>query len=332
MEVFELEAMTLDELRVHAAARGVAGAAALAREALMEALVGPPPKAAPSLSSTTRPRTPGGSPWGEVPSSVVPARPVEHDTETMARLYFEQGHEDRAAEIYRRLLAADPSNPRLEKRLADAEAAVARRAGKVAPTAPKEPEKPAEEKAPPAGGEPFGVLDWEELPDAYGVDECELIARDPGTLFTYWEVTDAGLADARGHLGADAEGAHLVLRIFTVSGDGRDTRDVALDGTRGRRYLSAQRSGVLVRAAVGLVSPAGLFAPVAHSSTVRVPPAEPAPPSHVEWMEVEPARSRGLKPEPIQIVRAAGTAPPERGLPTEPPTGEGPTSPGRRTR
>jgi hypothetical protein len=178
------------------------------------------------------------------------------------------------------------------------------------------------------------MLDYEELPEAYGVDECELIARDPGMLFAYWEVTDGGLGDARRHLGADADGARLVLRLFTIAGGAaRDTRDHPLDGQRGRRYVSWPRAGALLRAAVGLVSPLGLFAPIAHSSTVRVPPSEPAPPEPVEWMEVDPVRANHREIQPIRIVRAPGAAPGERGLPdTTQPTGEGPTSPGRRNR
>jgi hypothetical protein len=58
-----------------------------------------------------------------------------------------------------------------------------------------------------------------------------------------------------------------------------------------------------VRVAVGLLSPEGYFAPIAHSSLVRVPYAEPGPEGAVEWMEVLPGRSRGRDREPLVIVR-----------------------------
>ncbi len=224
--------------------------------------------------------------------SLGPPPPVEpHTPETVRRL-LDEGLPDRAVEIARALLAASPGDAALRTLVEEAEAALAaaRRAH-------------ARRHAPPAG-EPFGMLDVEELPEAYGIDECEVIARDPHHLFTYWEVTEQGLAVARGHLGDEAPAAKLVLRLF-INAASRDTRDHQLEHHRGRRYLPSPRAGVQVRAAVGLVAPSGLFAPIAHSSTVRVPPAEPAPfdPTAVRWMEVAPARTRGREREPIEIVR-----------------------------
>jgi uncharacterized protein len=308
MERSRLEAMTLEALRAHAAERGIADAPSLDRAALLAALTAAAPP----------PATVSGSPVG---------RPLDHDTETMARLYFQQGLPDRAAEIYRKLLAITPDDTRLVSRLAEAEAAilVARGGGKLPEPPAREPKAaPAAEDAPvpvpdqrtgparlgvptPAPGEPFGMLDLEELPEAYGVDECELFARDPFHLFAYWEVTDSGLADARRHLGDEAEAAKLILRVFTRPGN--DTRDLPLEQHRGRRYLPAPRPGVVVRAAVGLVAASGLFAPIAQSSTVRVPPAEPAPPTEArpEWMEVEPTRGLSVERTPIKIVPGAAS-------------------------
>ena len=44
--------------------------------------------------------------------------------------------------------------------------------------------------------EPFGMLDLQELPETYDVDEVEVMYKDPWWAFVYWEVTDAGLAAA----------------------------------------------------------------------------------------------------------------------------------------
>jgi hypothetical protein len=169
--------------------------------------------------------------------------------------------------------------------------------------------------APPLPEEPLSMLDFEELPETYGVDECELVAKDPTHVFCWWEVTDAGLDGARAQLGQSAGSARLVLRLFTtvpVNGHvEREIHDVALSWNHGRRYLQAPRAGAHLRIAVGLLSSEGYFAPIAHSSLVRVPPAEPQP-GPVEWMEVVPAR-RGRGREPIVIVRRAGHHD-ERGL------------------
>src|SRR5207249_1465174 len=131
----------------------------------------------------------------------------------------------------------------------------------------------------PQPSEPFGLLDFEELPETYGVDECEVLYKDPFWVFAYWEVTDGGLAAARAQLGQSAEAAHLVLRLFTTvpgaEGVDRQTHDIELPWNHGRRYLQAPKPGAHLRVAVGLLSREGYFAPIAHSSLVRVPPAEP---------------------------------------------------------
>jgi hypothetical protein len=171
-------------------------------------------------------------------------------------------------------------------------------------------------QSPPPASEPIGMLDFEELPDHYGVDECEVLDKDPFWVFAYWEVTDRGLAAARAQLGQSADGARLVLRMFTTvpkpEGVERLLHDVELPGHHGRRYLQSPRPGAHLRVAVGLLSREGYFAPIAHSSLVRVPPTEPQP-GPVEWMEVEPVKTRGRVREPIVIVRR-GEEHAERGV------------------
>ena len=274
-----------------------------------------PPGSVPASSSVTPPsgtrqsrRHPAG-----IPSGVQPDRPQGHDTESMARLYLEQGDADRAAELYRELLRLRPDDTMLVAGLATAE----RLLGIApAPAAPATGAPPPGHPAAPAPGEPLGMLDLEEPPDAYGIDDCELLFKDPHSLFIYWEVTDGGLAAARRHLGEEAQAARLVVRIFSHlerdargdRGPERESRDHALDWNHGRRYFPSPRPGAKVRAAVGLVTPSGLFAPIAHSSQMRVPPAEPSAHVSTEWMEVTPARTRGLEREPIGA--------PQRGEPT----------------
>jgi hypothetical protein len=162
--------------------------------------------------------------------------------------------------------------------------------------------------APPPPAEPFGMLDFEELPETYGVDECEILYKDPQTVFTYWEVTDAGRRGAEAQLGQSAGGARLVLRLFVTSAGAsgeaiRDLHDIDLDWNHGRRYLQIAPSGAQLRIAVGLLSSEGYFAPIAHSSLIRLPPAGPSAESATEWMEVVPARGRGQSRESVVIVR-----------------------------
>jgi hypothetical protein len=365
MDAARLRAMSLAELRREASERGVARSARLSREALIEQLLGLPAGEADAAQGeaaggssrggrsdkerpgarTKRERvgTPADAPT--VPSTTAPDRPAENDPEVMARLYLQQGQPDRAAELYRELLASRPGDDRLLARLAAAEVEIAARAGRRPPAGTPEPNAPeitkkvplpdvAAAPPPPApSGEPLGMLDLEELPDGYGVDECEVLPKDPYHVFVYWEVTEHGLGSARQQLGGEAGASRLVLRLFATADPGepgpeRETRDIGLDGLRGRRYLPVGRPGLRLRAAVGLVAPSGLFAPICHSSPARVPPAEPAPPGPVRWMEVRPGRTAGREREAIEVVAAESH---ERGVfPSEPPPrGQlSPTSPG----
>lgn len=162
-----------------------------------------------------------------------------------------------------------------------------------------------------------------DLPETYGVDEVEILCKDPWWYFAYWEVTDASYESAREQIGASAADAKLVLRIFTQgpagqpgtrARDGREIRDVPVQARHGRRYLEAPRSNALLRVAIGLLSPEGYFAPIAHSSMVRVPPQQPSSETAVEWLHVLPARGDGRQHERI-LMGEAGQAHKERALP-----------------
>ena len=167
-----------------------------------------------------------------------------------------------------------------------------------------------------AAPEPIAMLDLEELPETYGVDECEVLFKDPFWVFAYWEVTEAGISSARAQLGQSAQSSKLVLRMFTTvpgpEGVDRQTQDVDLPWNHGRRYMQAPRPGAHLRVAVGLLSGEGYFAPIAHSSLVRVPPADPQP-GAVDWMEVVPPKTRGRQREPLVVVRR-GASHDERGV------------------
>jgi hypothetical protein len=281
-----------------------------------------------------RARRRAGRPSFDVPSSTVHPHAEELETLAMARVYAAEGSHTRAVEIYEKLLAASPGDETLARELADLRARLT----------PAE-RAPAASAPPPGPTEPMWMLDLEEPPETYGVDEVEVLYKDPYWIFVYWEVTERGLDGARAQLGQSAAGARLVLRLFTTvaisDGVERHIHDVDLQWNHGRRYLQSPRQGAHLRVAVGLLSPEGYFAPVAHSSLMRIPHAEPAPPGPVEWMEVVPARTRGREREPLVVVQR-GTARGERGLYAPSglaPRGEAPelvegppgTSPTRRT-
>jgi hypothetical protein len=333
----DLSRLTLQELRQRASSAGMRDADRLSREELITRLTAraPAPTQAPAEEAglpglverarklvksavaevtqrVTEAAFGGGKAAGASGATTAPVAtttaaattPSTDDgaTETMARLYEEQGHPAQAAEIYRKLLAREPGRTELSEHLRRLEEA----ARAPAPARPSEPAAPPPQRPTQAHGEPFGILDYEELPDAYGVDEVILMPQDPWYLFAYWEVTPAGRAGARSQLGDEAHAARLVLRLYDVhatdAGVIESQHDVELDWDHGRRYLSAPQSGARASCAVGLRAPSGAFAPIAHSALVRVPPAQPYPEGPVEWMEVLPVRRGGREYEPIVIV------------------------------
>src|SRR5262249_52773597 len=152
---------------------------------------------------------------------------------TMARRYLAEGQLPRALEIYEKLLALDPDDQELAAELSEA------RKRLPAPSPPVA--APPSQPPPPASSEPLWMLDLEELPEVYGVDECEVLYKDPWWVFAYWEVTDGGMDAARAQLGPSSGSARLVLRLFTTTQkDGetqREVHDIDLHGRHGRRYL-----------------------------------------------------------------------------------------------
>ncbi len=137
--------------------------------------------------------------------------------------------------------------------------------------------------------EPSTMLDFSEARETYGVDVCQGLYQNPHSVFAYWEVTAAGIDDARNRLGTSADGSRLVLRMVSRSGpdqERHDVHDVDLLWQHGRRYLSTPRPGAEVRLAVGLVSREGYFAPIAQSALLQLPDAEPADlAAPISWMQ-----------------------------------------------
>ena len=67
-------------------------------------------------------------------------------------------------------------------------------------------------------GGPVPAVDAGELPWGYGEDRITVMVRDPESAYLYWEITDPGLASARGRLGpAGAEGWGS-LRVYDKHG------------------------------------------------------------------------------------------------------------------
>lgn len=271
---------------------------------------GPPSLAAGGAA--TSPAAPRHEPAAAPPPAVEPsAKPAPHQTAPPAS--SAAGHSDGPAPIPAATQEADASeSPSITEPSAEpsAEPGEARR---------RERSRRAKQPNGTAPHEPAQMLDLCELPETYGRDEVGILTKDPQWYFVYWEVTKSGEATAREQLGPSGDKARLVLRLFTTlvgghpAGPGagaatresRELRDVPLPHPHGRKYLEAPRPGAMVRAAVGLLSVEGYFAPIAHSALVRMPLQQAAPQTSVEWLHVLPPRSQGHKRERIVAVPPA---------------------------
>src|SRR5207247_356004 len=122
-----------------------------------------------------------------------------------------------------------------------------------------------------------------ELPRAYGCDRILLLLRDPWWAFTYWEITPATRVHALRALGAEAEGARELLRVYdvtfiTFTGDNAwQSFDVELPPGADHWYLNVGRPAASFCVETGLATPGGRFLPLARSNVVTTPRATPSP-------------------------------------------------------
>jgi uncharacterized protein len=145
---------------------------------------------------------------------------------------------------------------------------------------------------PPPAAEAPAVVDREtgSLARAHGRDRIVLLPRDPWWAFAYWEVTPTNRAQALRALGADAEGAREVLRVYdvtfiTFTGDNAWlSYDVELPADADGWYLNVGRPGASFCAEIGLRTPGGRFLPLARSNTIATPRAAPSPDTTVRWV------------------------------------------------
>lgn len=105
------------------------------------------------------------------------------------------------------------------------------------------------------------------LPATTGRDQVVLLVRDPESVFTWWEVTAAGVGRARAE-----HGGELVLRVYVLAEDDSpaEVRDFPVEDWLGSRTVALGRPGARVATAIGFRSEHG-FVLVAQSTTVRVP-------------------------------------------------------------
>jgi hypothetical protein len=138
---------------------------------------------------------------------------------------------------------------------AAAAAAVAAHKFDVAPTLPPPSRAPV--------AAPLG-----ELPESYGTGRLFLVARDPGWLYVYWDLSGRQMADAR----QQAADGRLVLRLFEKN-IAAPRQELALHHDSRNWYISGARLATTYRAELGYWEHGGRFHLISASRETTTPSA-----------------------------------------------------------
>jgi hypothetical protein len=196
-------------------------------------------------------------------------------TVTLAEIYATQGHTKKAIDTLHQVLDREPDHLAAKGLLSKLTSPAFVASEPVLPSEDEAEDDRAgyevvDENKPPA--QPTRMLDADPLPPKYDADECVVISVDPATLYAYWEVRDDTFASLAKR---EPEGV-LTLRVLIIvptwDGPRTYTRDVEVHAQLGDWFVRELPKDAIVRAAIGWLSPAGVFLSAAHSMT-----AQPAP-------------------------------------------------------
>lgn len=115
-----------------------------------------------------------------------------------------------------------------------------------------------------AGDQTGMESDFGELPLVYGVPLLFAIARDPRTLFTYWNIDWSSVF-------ARAEPADRQVYLRVKRADGADESELAVEPMLGSHYALVTQPRENYRVELGYYEPAGAWRSVAVSEAVTMP-------------------------------------------------------------
>jgi hypothetical protein len=153
----------------------------------------------------------------------------------------------------------------------------------------------------------FGDIPW-----GYGQTRITAIARDPYTVFAYWEFPDEALTAVRKK--DPVRNGGIVLRVYDTTFrmfDGTNAHayfDVPVDRTTNRYYLHLNRPATTFTLDVGLKNGGGRFATIARSGPAETPRDSISGDSRVDWKTV--ASPETFRPYHHRFKPHAGGPPP----------------------
>ena len=119
-----------------------------------------------------------------------------------------------------------------------------------------------------------------QLPESYGTRRLFLTARDPQTLFAYWDFTRDQLSEA----GKEASDGKIYLQVF-IPGKERVHQIHISPGSR-EWFLPTQRPATPFQAELGYYRPNGSFHQLALSTEITSPPDSPSANETIEFVTI----------------------------------------------
>src|ERR1700716_3438009 len=120
-------------------------------------------------------------------------------------------------------------------------------------------------RSPLVSNEPAGADEPRELLQAFGAPSLFVIARDPHTLFAYWEID---WPEVFGNNPPADRKAHLLV----FSEDGSEETRVAVEPLAGSHCVAVTQARSSYRIELGYHEPAGVWNSVASSDPIATPP------------------------------------------------------------
>jgi uncharacterized protein len=144
-----------------------------------------------------------------------------------------------------------------------------------------------------SGKPPSVFVDNCELPVSYDRTGVTLIARDPQSVFAYWEITPSSLKAVQSEIGASFKKSAQTLRVFDstdLNAHKTNTRryfDIDIDPKTQSRYIHLSNDNATVYADLGIKTPKGAFYLLARSNRVSTPCAEESDCLDITWAKVK---------------------------------------------
>jgi hypothetical protein len=130
------------------------------------------------------------------------------------------------------------------------------------------------------------------LPETYGDHRLTIMARDPSTIFTYWEIAPWGFDELRARFGSALDHAEQILRVFDVSDipDGDLSHapyfDFPVHHSAMQCYVTIPRPGRRHLFELGFRLSDGTFASLLRSNIVLLPHGRVSDQLDAQWMAV----------------------------------------------